>query len=109
VPLPADEDFFWLRSHRTVRFDAARRGSRREKFCDRCGGYFDIVGANPILLADVSTPLTDGFYRTDMEFGSGHEQHPIILVGVDTAAQLHALNLRGLEFEAVEDEYPATR
>ena len=109
VPLPADEDFFWLRSHRTVRFDAARRGTRREKLCKGCGSYFDVVGANPIFLADVSTPLTDGFYRTDIEFGSGHTQNPIVLAGVHTAAELQALNLRGLEFEAVEDEYPAIR
>ena len=109
VPLPADEGFFWLRPHRTVRFDAARRGTRREKLCNRCGSYFDIVGSHPIFLADVRTPLTDGFYRIDIEFGSGHEQHPIVLVGPNTAMELHALNLRGLEFEAVEDEYPAVR
>jgi hypothetical protein len=103
VPLPADENFFWLRSHRTVRFDAARRGTRFENFCTRCGSYFNIVGSHPIFLADVSTSLSDGFYRTDIEFGSGHEQHPIVLVGASTAAELRALNLRGMEFEAVED------
>jgi hypothetical protein len=60
LPLPADENFFWLRPHRIVRFDAARRGSRHGKFCDRCGGYFDVVGAKPIFLAGVSAPLMDG-------------------------------------------------
>ncbi|HWZ58949.1 MAG TPA: hypothetical protein VNW46_08255 [Gemmatimonadaceae bacterium] len=109
VPLPADEDFFWLRSQRTVRFDAARRGTRFEKLCNRCGSYFNIVGAHPIFLAAVSTSLTDGFYRTDIEFGSGHEQHPIVLVGTNTAAELRALNLRDLELEAVEDEHPVIR
>jgi hypothetical protein len=103
VTLPADKDFFWLRSSRTVRFDAVRRGTRFERMCNRCGGYFDIIGSHPIFLAGVSTPLTDGFYSTDIEFGSGHEQRPIVIVGTQTAAELRALNLRGLELEAVQD------
>jgi hypothetical protein len=47
-------------------------------------------------------------YRTDIEFGSGHEQQPIILVGVNTAEELRALNLRGLEFETVEYRHLAS-
>jgi hypothetical protein len=38
----------------------------------------------PAFAAGSVQPLSAGFYRSDIEFASGHEQHPILLVGPAT-------------------------
>src|SRR5262245_39411995 len=40
VTLPADQGFFWLRSDRTIAFDAVARGTRFEKPCPACGAFY---------------------------------------------------------------------
>ena len=101
VPLPADEAFFWLRSDRTIAFDAVARGTRFEKPCPACGTFYSVVGATPVRLRN-AIPLGEGFYRTDLEFGSGHEQHPLLIVGVRTAEMLKAATLKGLELRKID-------
>ncbi len=103
--LPNDKDFYWLRPTRLISFDAERRKTRFEKFCDACGHYFDVIGATPIFLKDMEKPLTDGFYRTDIEFGSGHEQGPIVIVGPRTAHELKQQEFSGLELETVKNAF----
>ncbi len=102
ITLPNDKDFYWLRSNRTIKFDIERRGTRFEKFCNTCGNYFNVIGAIPIYIKEANETLPDGFYRTDIEFGSGHEQHPIIVVGPKTGEQLRLMKFIGLELRAIE-------
>jgi hypothetical protein len=99
--LPNDDGFFWLRPTRVIAFDAQARQTRFEKRCPGCGAFYDVVGATPARLRGVSEPLLEGFYRTDIEFGSGPEQHPLVLVGTRTAEALRTEKLSGLELQAV--------
>ncbi len=101
VPLPADNAFFWLRSDRMIGFDAALRGTRLERHCQTCRAFYSVVGADPVMLRGVAEPLLEGFYRTDLEFGSGPEQCPIVIVGIRTAQALRGANFRGLELGEV--------
>jgi len=64
-----------------VSFDTVRRQTRFEGPCDRCGRYQSVVGATPPYLKDAELIRPDGFYRTDIEFGSGREKAPSFIVG----------------------------
>ena len=101
VALPSDPEFFILRLNNVLRFDSCRRKTRFERPCSQCNAYFDVVGGTPAYLSGVPEPLDEGFYRTDLEFGSGHEQAPMILVGVGTASLLKAGRFRNFDLHAV--------
>jgi hypothetical protein len=101
--LPADPDYFWLRPSRTVAFDFERRETRFGHRCPACDGWFDVVGAHPIMLRGLDRPLTAGLFRTDLAFGSGHGQCPLIVAGVETAAQIEAARLRHVDLEPIKD------
>jgi len=87
LPLPADPDFFVIRPQTTVPFDSARRRTRFEKPCPACGQYESVVGVTPPFLRQ-SNPLSDGFFRTDLEFGSGDAKSALLLVGAATRERL---------------------
>jgi hypothetical protein len=88
--LPADDEFFCLRSNRIVQFDAEARRTRFENFCEDCRGFYNVIGATPTFLKRGAASLSAGFYRTDLEFGSGPEQGPLIIVAEPTGRQLRA-------------------
>ena len=85
LPLPADDKYFVLKPSTVLEFDSERRKTRFEQHCSVCNHYFSVIGANPIFLRGVIEPITHGFFRTDLEFASGHEQHPLLILGTETA------------------------
>lgn len=99
--LPRDRDFFALRSNRQVSFDAERAGTRLEDYCNSCHAYATVVGSRPTALVGVDQPLARGLYRSDLEFACDIEQHPLLIVGVETHAMLRDARLKGLEFSEV--------
>ena len=101
-PLPADPEYFSLRSSRILPFDAAALPTRFEDFCSTCGAYASVVGARPLRLLGIDAPLAPGLYRTDVEFACGIEQHPLIVVAPTTYLVLKGASLAGLEFRAIE-------
>lgn len=64
-----------------VTFDTVRRHTKFENLCDTCGQYQSVVGATPPYLKDPGLVQPNGFYRTDVEFGSGREKAPSFIVG----------------------------
>lgn len=92
-----DTTHFHFMVENIVQFDTARRGTVFERLCQVCKHYESVVGATPAYLLQ-SMPLTDGFYRTDVLFGSRDRKGPEILVGVETKAKLQAAKLKGLTF-----------
>lgn len=99
--LPSDPEFFALRSNRRVSFDAVSRGTQFDDYCSSCRSYATVVGATPVRLVGVHQPLAPGLYRTDLEFACGIEQHPLLLVGVETHGILRPARLKGLEFSEI--------
>ncbi len=102
VTLPAEDLFFVLRLTCILKFDVVKGETRFKKFCSQCGAYHDVVGAIPVYLSQISEPIEDGFYRSDLEFGSGHEQCPLILVGTNTAPKLRSQRFLRMRFDPVE-------
>lgn len=98
VTLPADDAFFVLRLSSVLPFNARRR----EKLCPACGKFYDVIGPEPAFVRGSTAPIEDGFFRSDLEFASGHEQHPIIIVGIHTAKTLKTQRFQKYVLEAVE-------
>ncbi len=94
--LPLEPLFFYFIVKIQLNFDVKKRRTRFEKFCNICGNYESVIGANPVFLKNVNTPLEDMFYRTDQEFGSGNEKHPLIIVGVETYKKMKREKFKGL-------------
>ncbi len=86
--LPADNDFFVFRISSVLPFDAKKRGTRFYNPCPTCGAFYSVIGADPVYLRGISKPIGEGFFRTDLEFGSGPEKHWLCLVGIRTAEKL---------------------
>lgn len=93
-----DKEHFHLIVTPQVQFDSARRQTQFSCLCRTCGNYRQVIGALPAFL-QVTEPLADGFYRTDLLFASGNEKHPLIIVGVETRSKLKTAKLKGLELE----------
>ena len=96
------DDAFAIRSTNIVRFDTLRSAVRFVKKCDVCGRYESVVfsGAVALLPGNVVPPV--GFARTDLEFASGDEKHPILLCGDEVAKMLWAAKLTGVVLQKLK-------
>jgi hypothetical protein len=101
IDLPSEPSFFALFATKQVGFDAERRRTRFERFCNECRRFTDVAGATPAFSKEM-TLLPNELSRTDVEFGSGDERHPLLLLGPGSAAELRAADLVGLEFTAID-------
>jgi hypothetical protein len=95
--LPDDAEFYAIHAGRVVAFDAERRITRFIKPCQQCGRFESVVGATPVYLKPGGEIDPREFVRTDLEFGSKDEKHPLLLCGNDAAQSLSRAKLRGLE------------
>lgn len=102
--LAKEPEFFVFDVTRVLRFDAARRGTRFEDYCDLCKRYRFITRAVPVILLDTDH-VPEGFSRTDLEFGSNDAKAPILLVGRETKRALEVSGLVGLDYRDITDEF----
>jgi hypothetical protein len=96
-PFTRDPEHFHLLIDRVVPFDAERRKVRFERPCKVCGNCAYVVGALPAYLR-VASVLDDGFYRTDLFFGSNDAKSALTIVAPRTHDELAMSRLQGLEF-----------
>ena len=94
--------WYMFRPTRVLEFDAERRGTRFRRYCAACGRYYAVVGANPVFLGDVRGPIGEGFYRTDLEFGSGRGKEPLVIMGLATYPLLLKEKLKGLDWKLIQ-------
>ena len=76
--------------------------TRFEDKCSSCGIYAAVAGATPAFLRANEVVGSDEFVRTDIEFGSGDEQHPLIICGERAAEILREAALKGIELAALK-------
>lgn len=102
--LPATKGkYFAVDPGKRVEFDIERRRTRFEGLCKECGRYFDVIGATPIFLLQ-QAGLPDEIVGTDVEFGSGDEQHPLLLVGPRLGQLLISKKVSGLQLLPLNEE-----
>ena len=100
LPLPSDPSFFRITSVKIVKFDPVPAKTEFENLCPTCGQYESVTRTKPLTLKKRSVVPDMGFARTDLEFASDDEKHPLLLCGVSAGKMLKEAGLRGLEFEA---------
>ena len=112
MELPSDPVFFFLIVRNMLIFDLEKRNSLHEnnpvffdKQCNMCGNYKTIVRPMPAYFKDVSSPLADGLYRSDLTFASGHAKSPLIIAGVDTYKKMKREKFRGIYAKEIKTEY----
>ncbi|EKR73283.1 hypothetical protein LEP1GSC041_4411 [Leptospira noguchii str. 2006001870] len=101
VKLKNFSDFYTFLPRRSVAFDSVRRKTKFKNLCKVCGFYESITGATPVFLKDGFIPLYRGFYKTDLQFGSGNEKSPILLVSPQTKKELISEKFTGITFQEV--------
>ena len=101
--LPNDPTFFAIRAKRAVAFDAERRKTRFINPCSKCGRFETVVGATPVFLKTGSRIGNREFVRTDLEFASGDEKHPLLLCGEVAAKSLSEAKLKGLDLCQIDE------
>ena len=84
VELPGDRGFYWFRPSRTLAFAATTSNP-----CPTCHAFYNVIGPQPVFCQELRGPLAPGFYRSDLEFGSGPEQGPVIVVGAETGEEMN--------------------
>ena len=99
--LPDDSAFEAIQATRFVEFDAAKRDTRFINQCEMCGIYESVVGATPVYLKEGLRIDPKEIVRTDLEFGSGDEKHPLILCGEKVAEVLMSARMKGLDVIAI--------
>ncbi|MBP5231832.1 MAG: hypothetical protein J6333_00325 [Planctomycetes bacterium] len=98
--IPINDGFFHIRPKEEVKFDAEKRKTRFINQCPMCGNFESIVGSSPVLLVANAIP-ENGFVRTDIEFGSLDEKHPLVLCGLHAGHVLKANKFAGLVMNAI--------
>jgi len=91
---------YYMNPSNIISFDVERRRTQFGNKCSECGGYDSIVGARPAFLK-IDKPIEDGFYRTDIMFGSGVNRSPLFLVGKHWRDLMLAQKFRGIKFEEI--------
>jgi len=88
------------------RFDTIRKAKHLEyiEFNPRCNEYNEVVGPNPLCLVD-NEALTDGFFRTDLEFGRSYAKGPEYLVGIETWKKMRMETFKGLYTSEILTKY----
>lgn len=99
--LPNDIEFFSLKATRSLEFDTVRRKTRFVDKCSHCGLFESVVGATPVFLKPGYCIEEQEFVRSDLEFGSGDEKHPLLMCGGFAASVLIDEGLGGLNLESV--------
>jgi hypothetical protein len=102
IALPSEPSFLALFPRERVAFDVERRRTTFQNLCTECGRYRDVAGATPAVLRHPAPPAQE-MRGTDIEFGSGDEQHPLLVVGAKLADELRAAQLLGVDLHAVAD------
>lgn len=105
VKLGGSGQYYWLKLQKVLEFDAEASRTRFIGYNDKCQGYEEIVGFDPIYLKQ-KEPLPDGFFRTDLCFGSYAGKSPLDLVGVETKRKMEDAGFKKIDFLKVQDEYP---
>lgn len=103
VPIKADKryrgNYFKVEFRDILEIDQEKAVPEFGSVCSSCGQFEHVVGARGYYLH--GAPLGAGIFRTDIEFGSGFEKSPAIVVGVDSVEMLKVAGLKGVSLDPV--------
>ena len=83
-----------------IELDVVKRKIQFNKKCKHCNRHKEVIGATPAFLKNEDF-IPDGFFTSDLFFGSDNSKNPIIMIGVETRTKLQAEKIKGLWFEPI--------
>lgn len=89
---------------RIIPYDVECGPPRFENRCPTCGQYESVIGPTYSCLKGITAPIETGIYRTDLEFASNREKHPLIIAGVQTAELIKKERMRGLVLNPIDKD-----
>lgn len=95
-----------LRPTRVLQVDIERSEPLLSDFCARCGNFECYMRGRGIFLYDLTKPLRDGVYRTDLIAGCCLGKSYDIIVAPETRARMAAQGFRKLRFGALPNFDP---
>ena len=109
VVLPSSPGLYWFKIYNVIELDekAHIEGFSAVRFInynEQCKGYEEIIGATPAWLK-VKEIIPDGFFRSDLCFGSFASKAPLKIVGVETMKKIKAAGFKGLDTSEIKDKY----
>lgn len=96
----SNPDAFVMRASCEVIFNSVKRETRFINRCAQCGKFESVVGAMPPFLSNVSEIKSMGVYFTDIQFGSGREKSPLVIVG-EEMGEILKQTFREIDLEEV--------
>lgn len=101
TPVSQDPELFWLMPIRILKLDYKRRQTKFDEWCEKCNRFAQVAGASPGFSARPVLDYPEGFYRTDVAFGSGREQAPAVIVGPRLKEHIDQQNYPGVYFKPI--------
>ena len=98
VELPKSPNFFHFYIEGNILEFNARQ---KDKFCDACGQYKNVIMPS-MKLENITEPLPDGFYQSDLWFASGNEKSPITVISPVTKANLDREKFKNICMNKIE-------
>ncbi|WP_196141203.1 hypothetical protein [Aliikangiella sp. G2MR2-5] len=99
-----NNDYYWILPDSVIRFDSGRKGLIFEEKCSECNNYESVVGASPVVLLE-SSIRKGNFAKTDLEFASNDEKHPLIICDEKAYSVLSKSDLKGLLITKIEQTF----
>ena len=90
-----------LRPTRVLQVDLERSEPLLASFCMKCGNFDSYLLGRGIFFYDISKPLRDGIYRTDLIYGCRMAKNFWTIVAPETRDKMRAAKLRDLKFWAL--------
>lgn len=104
VPFPLMSQIYWFKVNNIVEYDTKARGTEFLGYSEECDSYAEVIGAIPACLKEKKL-LTDGFFRSDVFFGSYNGKDPLIMIGEATKIKLKTAGFKEIYFEKILDKY----
>lgn len=96
----SEPDHFHIVATRELEIDPDRSKLRFGKKCPVCGNFDSVVG--PFRYFRVDSPLTFGFFRSNLALASGNAKSPLLIVSLDVHDLVKRADLIGVEFSPVQ-------
>ena len=76
---------------------------RKENLCQACGLCESVIGPTSSL-EQLKEPLKDGFYQSDLWFGSNNSKFPIFIVAPVTKEKMDLESLKPIDFNEIQSK-----
>lgn len=104
VVLPRSPGFYWFKIHNVIELDPKDEGIRFINYNEECLGFEEIIGAYPIHLKSKEL-IPDGFFRSNLCFGSFATKTPLEMIGLVTKQKLEKIGRIRIDTSEIKDKY----